>query len=189
MGFQIGRWNRQREVGILGSQTTAVLLLVLLGTNKAKTKRGWSPTEVAGQPAGGRGKARPQVFSSKCTAFNATKVSLPKVSFPTGPAKTHSPIQFSRFHVAEAVRFRAGQQQDVSLFETKHTITQRDPDPPGKTEHQVRCEGKEWDSRACPLTGMKSFFFRRMTSPTWISFHLAILNLNIKKKNDSLVAF
>lgn len=36
------------------------------------------------------------------------------------------------------------------------------------------------------LTGIKSFFFRRITSPTWISFHLAILNLNIKNK-DSLL--
>lgn len=130
MDFQIWQWNRQREAGILGSQTTVVLLLVLLGTNEAKTKRGWSPTEVAGQPAGGRGKARPQGFSSKCTAFNVTKVSLPQASFATGPAKTHSPIQFSRFHVAEAVRFRAGQQQDVSLFETKHTNNTERPRPP-----------------------------------------------------------
>lgn len=31
---------------------------------------------------------------------------------------------------------------------------------------------------------MKSFFFRRITSPTWTSFHLAVLNLEIKNCND-----
>lgn len=52
--------------------------------------------------------------------FNAMNMPS-KVSFKTGPANTHSPIQFSRFDIAEAVRFRAGQKQDISLLETKNT--------------------------------------------------------------------
>lgn len=73
------------------------------------------------------------------------------VSFRTGPPKTHLPIQFSRFHVAEAVRFRAGQQQDVSLFERKHTNDPDTPSPPPavppsaaptKAEPSTRSDGR-----------------------------------------------
>lgn len=72
--------------------------------------------------------------------FHVTMVSLPKMSFPTCPPKTHSPIQFGRFHVAEAVRFGARQQQDVSLFETKHTSNTETPTP--EAESNARSDGR-----------------------------------------------
>ena len=108
------------------------------------------------------------------------------VSLKTGPAETRLPIEFCCFDIAEAVGLRAGQQQDVSLFRTKHTDNTEIP----KAKLSASTAGRSGDEacRVYSLTGIKSFFFRRMTSPTWISFHLATLNLNIKN-NDRLLAF
>lgn len=37
------------------------------------------------------------------------------------PTETHLPVQFCCFHIAEAVRLRARQQENVSLSKRKHT--------------------------------------------------------------------
>lgn len=45
-----------------------------------------------------------------------------------GPPEIHSPIEFSRFHIAEAVWLWAGQQQNVSLSGTKDTCHTGSPE-------------------------------------------------------------
>lgn len=82
-------------------------------------KRGWSAGDTVGYPASAGGRARPQapfhdpIFSG---------MNVPStVGLRTDPVKTHLPVQFGCFNIAEAVGLRAGQQQDVSLLRTKHT--------------------------------------------------------------------
>lgn len=77
-------------------------------------------------------------------------------------------------------------------WEDCHPVQTKDTHHIGSPGWEVHGLGGEWvgmhmeneRSRNLSFTGIKSFFFRRMTSPTWISFHLMILNLKIKNNND-----
>lgn len=55
-------------------------------------------------------EARPALRASIPGTALTSRTEPSKESFNAGPPETHLPIQFSRFHIAEAVGFRAGQQ-------------------------------------------------------------------------------
>lgn len=128
------------------------------GTGK---KRGWSARDMVGQLASAGGGARSRALFPDAI-FSGMRV--PSKVSRTGPAKTRLPVELSCFDIAEAVGLRAGQQQDVSLFKTKHTHHTEVP----KAKLSSRAAGRVRDvgCGASSLTGIKSFFFRRMTSPT-----------------------
>lgn len=83
----------KREAGLLGT---------LLGTQ---------------QVLGGRARPQAPFHDAIFSGMNVPST----VGLRTDPVKTHLPVQFCCFNIAEAVGLRAGQQQDVSLLRTKRT--------------------------------------------------------------------
>lgn len=100
-----------------GEKQAGKLPMAEMGKEEVNETRG-----AARQPPCGRSKPKPPSFWSRVSRFRHQECAY-KDHLEPGPAEMYSPIQYRRFHVAEAIGLRAGQQQDISLCdkEPEHT--------------------------------------------------------------------